>query len=98
MIHKYNYYEVNLGSLFGGQVRIWTWKSLKQPDRKEVEATTVNIDIRTLKAAFEKAVDWGYLEKNPFRRVSLMRVERKQAEFLSRDEFIQLVKLFERKT
>jgi len=44
--------------------------------------TTVNFHIRTLKAIFSKAVDWEYLEENPFAGYKTLRVQTKHPRFL----------------
>lgn len=39
-----------------------------------VKPVTVNIELRHLSAVFTMAVDWGYLNENPFRRVKKMKI------------------------
>ena len=43
----------------------------KQTQLQTILPTTLNIYLRSLKAAFNKAVQWEILERNPFTRVSL---------------------------
>ncbi len=43
---------------------------------------TVNVHIRTLKAAFSKAVEWEYLKQNPFKGYKLLKVQQKPPRFL----------------
>jgi site-specific recombinase XerD len=43
--------------------------------RQGFKATTINIAIRHLKAAFNKAVKLGYLEKSPFRNVETVKIK-----------------------
>jgi len=40
----------------------------------EVSKTTVNIDLRTCKAAFNIALKWGYISKNPFKESPQLKV------------------------
>ena len=54
--------------------------------------TTVNIYLRTLKAAFNKAVQWELLERNPFTRVLLCPVPQRSPQFFNVDQFQTLVK------
>ena len=43
---------------------------------------TVNVHIRTLKAAFSKAVEWEYLKENPLRGYKQLKVQQKPPRFL----------------
>ena len=47
---------------------------------------------RTLKAAFSKAVEWGYLEHNPFVKVKLPRIPQKMPIFISIEEMNLILK------
>lgn len=40
-----------------------------------VKATTVNIEFRHLKAAFEKAVTWKHIQENPFKQVKQFKIK-----------------------
>jgi len=52
--------------------------------------TTVNIEFRSLKAAFNCAVRWDLLRENPFAKCSPMRIPERQPKFLSEEEFWRL--------
>jgi site-specific recombinase XerD len=41
---------------------------------------------RNLKAAFNKAVEWGYISENPFLKVKLPKQQKNQPAYLSEDE------------
>ena len=43
---------------------------------------TVNVHIRTIKAAFSKAVEWEYLKENPLRGYKQLKVQQKPPRFL----------------
>jgi len=43
--------------------------------------------FRTLKAAFSKAVAWGYISENPFKKIKFPRLPVKQPVFISVEEF-----------
>src|SRR3990167_5969978 len=58
--------------------RIEGWK---QERLKTVKAATVNIEYNCLKAAFSRAVAWGYIQKNPFSQVKKLRTEKKIPRF-----------------
>ncbi|MCH8942238.1 MAG: site-specific integrase [Bacteroidetes bacterium] len=42
--------------------------------------------LRTLKAAFNMAVDWELIEKNPFTKIKIKKIQRERPEFLLREE------------
>ena len=46
----------------------------------------INIDYRHLKAAFNKAVEWGYISKNPFTQIKPLKVPYRPPKFLSEEE------------
>ena len=49
--------------------------------------TTVNIEFRTLRAAFNCAVKWQFLKENPFSRSSKLRVPEKLPVYFSKEDF-----------
>jgi hypothetical protein len=42
--------------------------------------------LRTLKAAFNRAVDWGYISDNPFKKVKLQKSQKTYPIFIKEDE------------
>lgn len=58
----------------------------------KVSRTTINIDIRTIKAAFNVAVDYGQIIKNPFTKAKQLKVDDHQKKVLSEDEFERILK------
>lgn len=58
---------------------------------RDLAPATVNISLRHLKAAFGKAELWQMLDRNPFWRVPMLRVERRQPRFLSADQMRALL-------
>lgn len=46
----------------------------------------VNVEIRHLKAAFNKAVFWGYIEKNPYTKIKPLKIQKKPPKFLKENE------------
>lgn len=47
---------------------------------------------RTLKAAFSKAVSWGYLETNHFKKIKLSKVSSELPIFINENEFQKIIK------
>ena len=54
--------------------------------KKGRKPSGVNVDIRHLKAAFYKAVEWGYLQKSPYARIKPLKAQKPNPRFLTRDE------------
>ena len=46
----------------------------------------INVDLRHLKAAFNKAIEWGYIKSNPFSKIKPLKVPTSPPRFLSEDE------------
>ncbi|HTY22282.1 MAG TPA: tyrosine-type recombinase/integrase, partial [Desulfomonilaceae bacterium] len=53
---------------------------------KVVKPGTVNRDLHILKAFFNKAVEWGYLESSPAKGVKPMKLNKAMERFLSQEE------------
>jgi integrase len=62
--------------------------------RQKVSATTVNIAMRSLRAAFNKAKRWGYVDLNPFDGMQALKVQEKR-QFLTEEEIVGLFKVID---
>jgi integrase len=58
---------------------------------KEVSPSTINIDIRTLKASFEWGVQFGKLSGNPLKKAKQVRVDQKAKSHLTDSEIEKLM-------
>jgi integrase len=56
-------------------------------------STSVNIEFRTLRAAFNCAVAWGYLRENPFSKSRPIAVPEQPPAYLSKEEFQRLINI-----
>jgi integrase len=65
--------------------------TFKQQRLLEVQAVSVNVDIRHLRACFSRAVKWGMLKENPFRECQLVRIPEQEAAYLSQTDFQRLI-------
>jgi len=76
------------GSRRLSELSAWDAEKLKvERSRKDGAApATINRELGNLKHMMTMAIEWGYLEKNPFARVRLMRVPRRPERVLSREE------------
>jgi integrase len=53
--------------------------------------TTVNIEFRTLRAAFNEAVKWGYLQENPFLKSHCVRVPKRMPIYFTIEQFKEFI-------
>ncbi|MCX6132601.1 MAG: tyrosine-type recombinase/integrase [Ignavibacteriales bacterium] len=70
-------------------------EQFKQARLRKASPVTVNINLRTLRAAFQLAVDWRLIDENPARKCKLLRVPAKDPCFLTLKEFIKLCSVVE---
>jgi integrase len=56
----------------------------------KVKPTTVNCEIRTLRAAFNTASKWGLTQSNPFKETDLAAIPDKAPLFIGKEEFTTL--------
>jgi site-specific recombinase XerD len=52
----------------------------------EKSESTAALYYRSLKAAFEKALDWGYIKENPFKKFKIPRIPKSIPVFINTDE------------
>ncbi|GAB7023787.1 tyrosine-type recombinase/integrase [Salidesulfovibrio brasiliensis] len=62
---------------------------------KKLKTTTINVYIRHVRAVFNKAVDWGYVNENPFKGYKELRTAKRPPAFLSAQECTNLIKSIE---
>ncbi len=60
---------------------------------KSIAPVSVNVELRTLKAAFYTALRWGLLTENPCKKVSLLRLPDEQPAYFTKEEFRRLLSL-----
>lgn len=76
-----------LGDITAWQIEKWRTRKIKGGTKP----ATVNRDLGTLKAALNRAVEWGYLDANPLARVKPVKTDDLgRPRFLSDDEEIRL--------
>ncbi len=59
----------------------------------QVSPTSVNIDLRTLRAAFYRAARWGLIRENPFKTVPQIRFPDRGPAYFTREDFEKLLSL-----
>lgn len=53
---------------------------------RKVTPTTLNIELRSIKSAFNKAYKWEILEEHPLKGVSLLKIDSKPVQWLTKEE------------
>jgi integrase len=79
-----------IGNLPLKNIRLFHIEEFKQARLKTVSRITVNISLRTLRAGFQLAADWGLVAENPARKCKLLRVPMKESAFLNEDAFLNV--------
>ena len=62
--------------------------SFKAARSKEVSPTATNIDLRTLKAAFNIAIRWDYMDRNPFKGIKFIPIPERAPCYFTKEHFI----------
>ena len=93
-------YEAALGSFLGfiddlhlSKITTRHIDSFVASRLKTAKPVTVNIELRSLRAAFGVARKWGLVASNPFSEVQNLRVARSEAPFLSNGNLQELLKV-----
>ena len=66
-------------------------EKFKNTRAKDVSRVRVNIEFRTLKAAFNHAIRWGMVDRNVFASCKPLRVPAKDPVYLTKEEFVRLI-------
>ncbi len=62
---------------------------------KSVKKVSVNVDLRNLKAFFNKCVEWNYIQENPVSKIKMFKVDKLLPAILSKEEISKLFKLID---
>jgi len=85
----------NLIGIVGGlnieELTALNWEKYKKVRSANVSPVTTNIELRCLRAAMNRAVDWKLLAMNPFFRQKLCPVPESVPTFFSIDDFEKLI-------
>ena len=60
-------------------------------ERFKISQTSSKLYYSTLKAIFSKAVNWGYLQENPFKKIKTPKVSKSIPLFISVDDFTKII-------
>jgi integrase len=63
---------------------------------EEVSDVKVNIDFRTLRAAFSLAVRWGLIQENPFKKCRQLRIPLRRPVYLTPEEYQKVVSVIDK--
>ena len=76
-----------IGDLMLDQLTPLHWDKYQSVRLQQVSPATVNIELRTLCSALNKAVRWKIMSNNPFAQLPLCRIPEKYPEYFSKQEF-----------
>ena len=62
---------------------------------KIVKPASVNIEVRTIKAAFSKAVEWEIIKKNPFAGVKEIKCQQRPLKYLDEQQIRKVLEILE---
>ena len=79
--------DVNLDSITAHH-----WDLFKIERLKTISPVTTNIELRNLRASFNTALRWKYIQSNPFSKQKFCFVPEQSPVFFTRDNFTQLIK------
>ena len=78
------------GSRYLSNIRSKDIEDYVQKVAKTYQFTTVNLHLRRLKAVFNTAVRWHYLQESPARKVKPLRLPEKEPPYMDRDQIARL--------
>lgn len=58
---------------------------------RKISAVSVNIELRTLRAAFNAAIRWHVIDSNPFKNVALLPIPQKPPSYFSKESLAKLL-------
>jgi len=82
-----------LGDKLITEIRPTDLEHFKTERLKTISPRTLNTQIGQIKAAFSKAVEWGYLTENPTKGVSSLRLPKSPPKYLSEEDIAKLLAL-----
>jgi integrase/recombinase XerC len=86
-----SYFRANVGDIWLRSITPREADLYKASRVENVSSATVNIELRTLRAAFYTALRWKLATENPFKNISLVPIPEQQPTYLSKDEFRKLL-------
>ena len=87
--HYDHYKVIRLNEYVQGKIR-------KNAKKRTMSPITVNIELRSLRAAFSTARRWQYIEKNPFDGLSQISIPKKTPAFLTTVDVESMLKVITR--
>ena len=81
-----------LGNIQVAKINQYHIDKFKIQQLKRVSPITVNVYLRTLRAAFNHAIRWNDIEKNPFKGVEMVRIPERAPLYFKKEEIKQIMK------
>lgn len=81
-----------VGDIYLKNISYKMLEDFKLKRMEQVKSTSVNLEIRHLKAAFEMARKWGYIPSNPFKEVKQIKIKSNNLpKYLTKDQVRKLL-------
>ncbi len=81
----------HFGGMYADEITVQAVEKYKSERIKTVKPATVNTELTCLKNMFNRAVDWGTLEKNPIAKVKPFNPNNNRLRFLEKNEIRRLL-------
>lgn len=82
-----------IGGITLENIKPLTIENYKSLRLTQVSKITINIELRSIKAIFNKAVEWGFLQSSPLKGVKLFSITERKIKCLSDKEFQNILQL-----
>ena len=80
-----------LGDIQVAKINQYHIDKFKIQQLKRVSQTTVNVYLRTLRAAFNHTIRWNDIQNNPFKRVEMVRIPERTPIYFKKEEFEKII-------
>ena len=91
-VHVLELFEQYIGNVAVKLLKASHFEEFKEQRLESgVKRVTININLRTLRAAFTKAFELELIDSNPARYIKLFKIPRGEPEFLTQEEFASLL-------
>lgn len=85
-----------VGNIQISDVTVKLIEQYKQERLQHIKPVSLNIELRSLKAAFQVAVKWRYLKNNPFKEIAQLKInEPRTPQFLAVNEIRRLLSVID---
>jgi integrase len=89
----FEHFDKYFGNLDLDEITPKHWDQYLQKRGVDITVVSLHVEMRALKAAMNKAVQWGSIHDSPFQRVKNIKLAERPPKYFTKDEFRALLKL-----